>query len=244
MAAIELNDGQSFPLERERPLWKRAGRRALGISAVRQSYEYALLFKRLREETDPTLISLNREHGLRTMKAMEGYIDSEQAIWLKNALEETFSNARTIAQTGFNGGHSASVILGARPNITLTSFDLGEHAYVDQASEFIDLRFPDRHKLIIGDSQETLRDYPAETPFDLVFVDGGHSEEVALADLLNFADLSVKNGVVIMDDYLPQKPFGVGPYAAWNKAVRRGLITPLGHKTSQGRAWVYGTFNN
>lgn len=240
MASIEIHR-QPSSRSVEAPLWKKIARRGLGIKAVRRSYEYALLMRRLQQETDPTLSDLNKTHGLRVLKTMEGYINHDQATWLKDTLR-SLPRVQRVAQTGFNGGHSAAVILDARPDIELVSFDLGEHDYVHQANEFITTTFPERHTLILGDSQTTLPHYTPETPFDLVFIDGGHTEEIAAADIRNFAKLA-PGGIVILDDYLPNEHFGIGPFRAWNEAVRNGAITPLGEESTDRRAWVYGVFN-
>ena len=43
-----------------------------------------------------------------------------------------------VMEIGFNAGHSAEVFLHVNRELTLTSFDLGEHAYVRFAKKYID----------------------------------------------------------------------------------------------------------
>lgn len=112
-----------------------------------------------------------------------------------------------ICQTGFNYGTSAAAFLCAEPTADLFSFDLGRHTYVQAAFEEVDKLFPGgRHTLILGDSQETL---PTEVEkmqhskwkkCDVVWVDGGHTFQVAFADLENFRTLARPGSLVMVDD--------------------------------------------
>src|SRR5262245_15225471 len=92
---------------------------------------------------------------------------------------------RSIMEIGFNAGHSSELFLRFNETAHVTSFDLGEHRYVLAAKTYLDRRFHARHTLVLGDSTQTIPRFPAESPFDLIFIDGGHSYEVAKADLLN-----------------------------------------------------------
>lgn len=44
-------------------------------------------------------------------------------------------------EIGFNAGHLVKVILESNPNITLTSFDLGIHQYVQIEKNYIDNKY-------------------------------------------------------------------------------------------------------
>lgn len=171
---------------------------------------------------------LHRSLGWQVL-GLEGFLRLDQANYLHNLVAENPS-VHTVLEIGFNAGHSSYVFLEARPDVQVVSFDLGEHAYVSAAKDFIDKKFPGRHQLVLGDSTVTVPQYRQTYPealFDLAFVDGGHDYEVAIADLRNCQQLVARNGLVVMDDLLPWKTWGIGPTRAWAEVAQEGLVTSL-----------------
>jgi hypothetical protein len=113
-----------------------------------------------------------------------------------------------ICEIGFNAGHSCMLMLLGRDksNLDFTVFDIGNHAYTKPCLNYVKSQFPNvNFEYIEGDSTinmpkwiELNKKY-LET-YDLVHVDGGHTEHCILNDMKN-ADLLVKKGgVLIVDD--------------------------------------------
>lgn len=166
-----------------------------------------------------------------------------------------------IAEVGFNAGFSSYVFLAANPQAQVYSFDLAQFSYSAAAKQHIDETFPDRHMLIVGDSVKNIPWLVNEDSdwllhaFDLIFVDGGHEYDVALADLLHCQRLAHADTLVVMDDLTPWKPWGHGPHNAWRSAVESGVITqrvlvqdgipvPEAFPLSMtSRVWALGTYN-
>jgi hypothetical protein len=172
---------------------------------------------------------LYRGLGWRALIIGEGYLSPEQAGFFRRLLAENPSITR-ILEVGFNAGHSSYAFLSARPDVTVVSFDLGEHAYVAKAKAFMDVKFPGRHALVLGDSRETIPRYSAEhqgTAFDLIFIDGGHEYDVAVADLLNCQAMAQPSGLVVMDDLRSWETWGIGPVRAWEEAKQQGMVEEL-----------------
>ena len=172
---------------------------------------------------------LYRGLGWQAMWISEGYLSNEEAGFFRRLLAENPS-IKKILEVGFNAGHSSYAFLGARPDVTVVSFDLGEHAYVAKAKAFMDMKFPGRHTLVLGDSRETLPRYSAEHPdaaFDLIFIDGGHEYDVAVADLLNCQAMAHPSGLVVMDDLRSWETWGIGPVRAWSEAKKEGMVEEL-----------------
>ncbi len=112
-----------------------------------------------------------------------------------------------ICEIGFNAGHSALLFLMANPTLKeLTVFDICSHSYTFPCIEYIVSQFP---SLVIdlhcGNSLKTMplfyEKYPnAKGTYDIVHVDGGHTEECIQNDM-KYADILVKvNGILIIDD--------------------------------------------
>jgi predicted O-methyltransferase YrrM len=160
-------------------------------------------------------------------------------------------NIKTAMEIGFNAGHSAELFLKNNPELTLTSFDIGQHAYTLVGKMYIDKTFPGRHTLIIGDSMQSIpkfiRDHP-ETKFDLLFIDGCHEFEFAKADLENCKHLAHEDSVFIMDDTMFSDigygQWNIGPTKAVSELHEKGLLINLkAIDFIPGRGMTIGNYN-
>jgi len=113
-----------------------------------------------------------------------------------------------ICEIGFNAGHSSMLMLLGRDTTPLdfTIFDIGHHAYTKPCLHYIGSKFQHvRFEYIEGDSTVTMPKWIEANPnylgsYDVVHVDGGHSEHCISNDMAN-ADLLVKKGgILIIDD--------------------------------------------
>lgn len=139
-----------------------------------------------------------------------------------------------VMEIGFNAGHSAEVFLENNKSLTLTSFDLGEHKYVNTAKEYIDATYPNRHTLILGDSRKTIPEYiknNKDTKFDFIFIDGGHHYEIAKADMENCFHFAHKDTVVALDDTVFtvgwEAGYSVGPTRTWTEHIQQNKIIAI-----------------
>lgn len=116
------------------------------------------------------------------------------------------SNAKTnICEIGFNGGHSSMLLLAGRKNnpINLTIFDICEHTYVKPCLQYIKNTFNFANiNFIEGDSTKTIPKYIENNnhKYDLIHIDGGHSEYCINADFKNADILCKIGGIIIIDD--------------------------------------------
>lgn len=113
-----------------------------------------------------------------------------------------------ICEIGFNAGHSSMLMLLGRDKkpLDFTIFDIGHHSYTKPCLKYIESKFQHiNFEYIEGDSILTMPKW-IETnkkyigSYDVVHVDGGHSEHCISNDMKN-ADIFVKKGgIVIVDD--------------------------------------------
>lgn len=145
----------------------------------------------------------------------------------------------TICEIGFNGGHGTLRWL-LHSKARVYSFDLGEHDYSRPAAKWLSAKFPGRLEVIWGDSVKTLPEFircHPEIQCDLVFVDGGHSFEVAMADLESGAAMARPGNttLVLVDD---THLFGV--IGAWETMKSSGRAEEL--NSTSGFAEGVGNF--
>jgi hypothetical protein len=112
-----------------------------------------------------------------------------------------------ICEIGFNAGHSTMLmLLGRQGPLDFTVFDIGMHEYTKPCLKYLESKFNQvRFEYIEGDSALTMPKWikdneAAVGTYDVVHVDGGHSEYCIFNDMKNADMLVKKGGIVIVDD--------------------------------------------
>lgn len=131
-----------------------------------------------------------------------------------------------IVELGFNAGLGAAAFLEASPQAHVVSFDVALQPYVSACAQLLRLRFPDRLHLVMGDSRNTVPRFATEVGgrFDLVLIDGGHDKETCRADVLNARALAGPRALVIVDDLMPHKEYGIGVSQAWEELLAEKVL--------------------
>lgn len=113
-----------------------------------------------------------------------------------------------ICEIGFNAGHSSMLMLLGRDKTPLdfTVFDIGHHPYTRPSLNYIKSKFQHvNFEYIEGNSTSTMPRWIEANKqylglYDVVHVDGGHSEFCISNDLKNADILLKKGGILIIDD--------------------------------------------
>lgn len=113
-----------------------------------------------------------------------------------------------ICEIGFNAGHSAMLmLLGCKKiPIEFTIFDIGEHRYTQPCLNYITSQFTHvNFQYNKGDSTITIPKWVNNNSqhigtYDVIHVDGGHSEYCISNDMLNANTLIKVGGIIIIDD--------------------------------------------
>ncbi len=181
----------------------------------------------------------------------EGYSGQipEESLILARAVSST--NIKDVLEIGFNAGHSAVTLLANNPHCNVTSIDLGWHPYTKYGKQYVDIAFPGRHKLLIGDSTKVVLEQALALEgkkYDLIFIDGGHDFPIAKHDLVCSQLLAHTKTILLMDDVVENKEnitgWSQGPTSAWNLSVEAGVVVQYGIQTfAQGRGIAWGIYN-
>lgn len=125
---------------------------------------------------------------------------------IKN-LQYLCKDKKKIIEIGVNACHSLLLMLLINPNAEYLLFDLNNHKYTLPTINYIKKHFPDtKINIIFGNSCETISKYIIDNPneiksYNLIHLDGGHTEDVFSQDYMNTKKLICDKGIVIFDDY-------------------------------------------
>jgi predicted O-methyltransferase YrrM len=157
---------------------------------------------------------------------IEGHSAQYESQWTMYSHLFSSCSVHSIAEIGFNAGHSTLIMLMSNQHLKIQSFDLGAYESSRQAWAVLKKHFPQRTlNMVWGDSTQTVPQFSSEhadTKFDIVIVDGGHTYEIAYADILNMKKLSHKDTVLIVDDTVCEAYYCVDK--AFNDLRDQGVI--------------------
>lgn len=153
---------------------------------------------------------------------------------------------KNILEIGFLSG-SSSVLFLENTKANVTSIDIKCPKYSEIAKEFIDEEYPNRHNLIIGNSSFVVQSLKEK--YDLIFIDGCHSYELTLSDIVNCYYVKDNDAYVIIDDVVTEEAsiasWTIGTTRAYEKCIEYGLIWTCFIKTYKlGRGNVICKYNN
>ena len=166
-----------------------------------------------------------------------------------------------VCEVGFNCGHSTAAFLEASSAVRVRNFDLPDPRWGQQAYKFFRQRYPrNRLRIIEGDSSKTIPSFVFTKPHahrcDLIVVDGLHTYEGSLRDLIRMLPMAQCNATVVFDDVcdplactavvptpagvFTQNKVVVGPTQAWEAAKQLGLVSELARFDLLDRGFVIG----
>ena len=127
-------------------------------------------------------------------------IESDYARY-RAGFVEAVSGRKRLLEIGFNAGHSALTYLYTNPSAEYVGIDLAYRPYTTEAIRWLKERYGERFSLHVGDSTEVLPRIESEIgKFDVIHVDGGHTFDVAFADIWNCYRCLDDRGILIVDD--------------------------------------------
>jgi predicted O-methyltransferase YrrM len=164
--------------------------------------------------------------GLRRYGAAWGYVDIVTALL---ALGERLRPERYL-EIGVRRGRSVCAVASVVPDCAMTMFDMWVQNYAGMDNpgpelverELLKLGHRGAREFISGNSHETLKAYFKQHPdayFDLITVDGDHSNQGAAEDIADILPRLKIGGVVVFDDVSNPNVAGLGE--VWQRMVAR-----------------------
>jgi predicted O-methyltransferase YrrM len=138
------------------------------------------------------------------------------------------SKPKRYLEIGVRRGRSMAIVAALQPTCELYGFDMWIENYAGMANpgtefvkkEMVNVGHRGPVTMITGDSHETLPAFFKGNPditFDLITVDGDHSEEGASRDILDVLPYLSIGGMIVFDDIChPSHPELLG---VWNKLI-------------------------
>ncbi len=136
----------------------------------------------------------------------ENYVYNTNIAKIRN-LQYLCKGKQKIMEIGINACHSLIIMLLENPDAEYLLFDLNNHKYTVPTLEYIKHAFPNtKINVIFGNSVNTISEYISNNPseintYDLIHLDGGHTQNIFSHDYNNSKILLKDNGIVIFDDY-------------------------------------------
>ena len=187
-------------------------------------------------------------------KIRQGFItqDKNHESKILKYIKHYFSDIKKInnvLEIGFLAGHSAEMFLKINKELNITSFDLGTFQSIDIGKQYIDMKYPNRHKLIKGDSKKTILEFIKKQPkkFDIILIDGGYEYETVVSDITNCKYLAHPDTLLIVNNVLHNngyiKYWNKEPTKIWNKLVNDKVVIKKEHMDiNTGRGSVIGKY--
>jgi len=169
-----------------------------------------------------------------------GSVNGGQQRFIQDFLK-SHPEVKHILETGFHVGLSAAIMMEARPDISVTSFDIFWFDYTRKAKLLLDIAYPGRNTLVAGNSINTLPTFFTQNTCspDFVFIDGGHEHPIPYIDLYYILN-HVKPGTYIMIDDYCMEHGQQGVIGAVNRFIELGVIAESQVYKSEDRGWVFG----
>ena len=108
-------------------------------------------------------------------------------------------NIKTMLEIGFNTGYSATLFLELLDLDKFYSIDIGIHKHVRPTYTKFKETYKENFNYIIEDSLNIRNTFLNDIQYDLIFIDGSHSFELALNDFL-FCIEPKKTKYILLDD--------------------------------------------
>jgi hypothetical protein len=135
-------------------------------------------------------------------KPIEGHMQLQEDIISLWTTVKDITNFKKLIEIGFNVGHSSTIILSLFDDVSINSFDINRNSRTQEGADLVKQKFVHRHNFFTYNTLDLRQDiinnkfkFPEA---DLIFIDGGHSYEVALNDIMIAKENNIR--YILVDD--------------------------------------------
>lgn len=168
-----------------------------------------------------------------------GYVSDAQKFQMNEVLR-SYSDVKKIGEIGLNAGHSAENFF--KHCNQLENYYSFEIQNITEVVEYFQTNYGNRFHFINGDSLKTVPEFAKNFPdikFDLIFIDGAHSYDDCLQDILNMHQLAHPKSHLWIDDYTAPEVFDAVETSAKVFGILEVLKVHLSDfKTPCERCWI------
>ena len=207
-------------------------------------------FLSLKKNRIDNYSSLQNYFDKNKIKIIEG--NSTQSAKQKDYLLQYKEKFGNVLEIGFNAGHSAELFLYGNANSSVTSVDIGYWYYCKFGATYLTKKYPGRIKNIFKDSLLALNDnsfIDNGEMFDFIYIDGNHTYEYALNDILNCKKFSKPSTILVLDDVVIDETYRTNsnrePTKVWKELVSKNYISEIdyAHFKDINRGVAVGKYN-
>lgn len=182
----------------------------------------------------------------------KGFYDFElydkESVQVDDLILLTRSPNINVMKIGFDSGQFADLLLINNKDLNLTSFDSGEKEYTLSGKEYIDIVYPNKHKLILGDINLSIIDFMNNNnnKFDIIFIDNNRDYHLIILDIDNCFHLSHKDTIIIILNTNNQYHnfTNYDSIKVWNYLIQHKKIIELDKKEYYNKKGIFcGKFN-
>jgi len=130
----------------------------------------------------------------------EGFHLRPEAWELRANLMYYGAKCEKIMEIGTNAGHTLAHFLCNDIDHEIYVFDINEHKYHEPCMKYLNEKFNNCIQLFHGDSWKTVRNTNLNVKMDLIHVDGNHTVEYCMSDILKSRKFATDKTILIVDD--------------------------------------------
>jgi hypothetical protein len=180
-------------------------------------------------------------------KPIEGHMQVQDNVVLLWKQIKNLTKFKNLIEIGFNVGHSSTIILSMFDDVNITSFDINRNERTTQGADKVKEKFGQRHQFFAYNTLNLRQDLNNKKfsflPADLIFIDGGHTFDVALNDIMIAKENNIRY-VLVDDSNIPDVAKAIDSVSFLQKIKTFDYVYSSKKKTNYVEATLFEILSN